>query len=257
MLSPYDWNQTIRQRIEYVNEQLREGSPVVGVSFPAGLALVTVRRAQRKVFQVYDRVIYAALGNQGDIEAVRLAGVDFAHKEGFSRSPEDVTAQRIVGSALSTAMKAAFGDPFRTPFVVRGLFAEMHAKPSDDLFFTLDHDGEFFSDLRCAIVAGTPEAEEAGRKALQEADLAEASLDDAIETALRAWGEAWLVIHTASEDDDDADKGGLSAAEALGAALEEGSVETGVLDRETARMDRFRLLGADDLADVVERARGQ
>jgi proteasome alpha subunit len=255
MLTPYDWNQTVRQRVEFVTEQLREGSPVVGVSFASGLALVTLRRAQRKVFDIYDRVIYAALGNQGDLEAVRLAAVDFAHKEGFTRSPQDVTAQRIVGSALSPAMKAAFGDPFRTPFVVRGLFAELRRRPEDDLFFTLDHDGEFFSDPRRAVVAGTPEAEEAGRAALGETDLAAAAEPEAIAAALQAWGATWATVHTASDENEPGTTPSVSPVAALTAALEESSVEVGVLDRETTRMDGFRLLGAEDLAEVVQRVR--
>lgn len=51
----------------------------------------TVKRTQRKVFEIYDELMYSAIGAQADVEAVRLAAIDFAHQEGFARSPDDVS----------------------------------------------------------------------------------------------------------------------------------------------------------------------
>ena len=107
--TPYDWNQSIQTRMEYVEERLRDGSPVVALSIPEGVLLLSIHRAQRKVYEIYDRIVFGAVGNQSDIETMRNAALDFAHREGFQRSPDDVTAQRLVGSILAPALKRAFG----------------------------------------------------------------------------------------------------------------------------------------------------
>ncbi|MBM3495400.1 MAG: 20S proteasome subunit A/B, partial [Armatimonadetes bacterium] len=113
--TPFDFNEAIAQRRDHAQEGLRFGSPVVGMSREEGLVLVTVRRSQRKVYEIYDRLIYSAIGNQSDIEAIRLGAVDLAAKEGFERSPDDVTAQRLVGFSLSPALKEVFRDQWRAP----------------------------------------------------------------------------------------------------------------------------------------------
>src|SRR3990172_6641918 len=115
--TPYDWMQNLQNRREYVQDQLREGSPVVGLSFAQGVLLLTVRRTQEKIFEIYDRLMFSGVGRQADLETLRLAAIDFAHREGFSLSPDDVTAQRVVGVALSPLLKRGFGDFFSHPLV--------------------------------------------------------------------------------------------------------------------------------------------
>ena len=110
MYSPYDFNQSIAHRAEYVEERLKGGAPVVAISYDGGILLFTVKRTQRKIFEIYDKLMYSAIGNQADVEAVRLASIDFAHQEGFTRSPDDVSVQRLVGFAISPPIKRSFGD---------------------------------------------------------------------------------------------------------------------------------------------------
>jgi proteasome alpha subunit len=129
MYSPFDFNQSIAHRAEYVEERLKSGSPVVGISYDRGILLWTVKRTQRKLYEIYDQLMYGAIGNQADVEAVRLASIDFAHQEGFARSPDDVSAQRLVGFTLSPPIKRGFGDPMTTPAVMRAIFAEIGKSP--------------------------------------------------------------------------------------------------------------------------------
>src|SRR5262249_20142423 len=103
--SPFDFNEANRHRVDYVEDSLREGSPIVGVSFDAGLLLLPARKPQRRVFEIYDRLIYSAIGKQADVEAIRIAAVEVAAREGFTLSPDDVTAQRLVGFTLSPPLK--------------------------------------------------------------------------------------------------------------------------------------------------------
>src|SRR5205814_10706662 len=76
VFSPFDYNEASRHREEGVEERLREGSPIVGVSYDAGLLLLSVRQTQRKIFEVYDRIIFSAIGKQADIGEVRGAAVE-------------------------------------------------------------------------------------------------------------------------------------------------------------------------------------
>jgi len=155
----YDWQQTLAEKADYAEGRLRRGSPVVALGLPEGVLLLSVRRGQAKLFEVYDRLALGALGTPSDLELVRQWAVDFSHAEGFQRSPEDVTIQRVVGFAISPAFKRAFSDPLRMPLVLKAAFAQVGASMEDDHLFTLNYDGEFARRDRYAAVAGAREAE--------------------------------------------------------------------------------------------------
>ncbi|HOJ20745.1 MAG TPA: hypothetical protein PLY56_04365 [Armatimonadota bacterium] len=245
MLSPYDWNEAIRQRAEYIEERLAEGSPVVALSCREGILLATVRGTQRKLFEIYDRLAFAALGQQADIEALRLNAIDFAHAEGFARSPDDVTIGRVV-AALSPAVKKAFGDPLAAPLVARSLFAEVGATPETDHFYALGYDGEFRAFRRLAVIAGSPTAEEQMRACLAEA-LGSGeipSLREGRRHALRAWAAGWAARRSRGQKAEPAGEQDLDAV--LGEALREGEVEMALLDRSTHRQCRFRVLREEE-----------
>jgi len=249
-ISPYDWTQSIRHRAEYVEDRLREGSPVVGISYPQGVLLFTLRGTQRKVFEVYERLMFSGLGHQADLEAVRLAAIDFAHEEGFRRSPEDVTIHRVV-VALSPALKRAFGDVLSHPVIARCIFAELGESPEADCFYLLDYDGEFTSQHRGAVVAGTPEAEEEALKALSAAETPPQSLEEALRTALQAWALAFGAVAAKPSATEGGGAEPAPRREVEGVvreALKESEMEAAALERDTARRSRFRLLTSEELA---------
>ncbi|MGC8666862.1 MAG: hypothetical protein ACP5VE_01930 [Chthonomonadales bacterium] len=255
--TPFDFNEAISQRREWAETGLREGSPVVGVSIEDGLFLLTVRQTQRKVFEIYDRLIYSAIGNQSDIEAIRIGAIDVAHREGFERSPDDVTAHRLLGFALSPPLKKLFGDSFNAPAVVRAIFGEMGPAPQDDLYYVLNYDGEFFQRERCAAVAGTPEAEEHIAKHLATIQ-PQVPLHEAIPLALRAWAVGVLLGNRHEPADgeeapspDDAVPEDQILQE-IRRRLASGTLEVGLLDRRTRRESKFRLLGAEELQSIVK-----
>ena len=247
MVTPYDFNEAVQQRSEFVEERLRAGNPVVGLRYRDGLLLLSARRTQRKVFEIYDRLMMSALGNQADIEAIRIAALDFSHQEGFARSPDDVTVNRIVGFALSPGLKKAFGDSWNAPLVFRGVFAEMGIRAEHDRFATLNFDGEFafFDDF--AVAAGTGAAEEAMLERLRLAGPG-LSLTQGIAVA----AEAWAVGHLrASQPDGAADDEEASAKADVNAYLEKQlstmTLEAGILVRTVSTEGKFRLLSPDEL----------
>src|SRR5579871_4095405 len=142
MYTPFDFNEAVGHRKDYIEDRLREGSPVVGLAYNGGLLLLTVRRSQRKIYEIYDRHMFSAIGNQSDIENVRLASINLAHQEGFERSPDDVSMQRLVGFSLSPAIKKGFGDQLVVPFVIRAIFLFFKQKTAYEIFYVLNFDGE-------------------------------------------------------------------------------------------------------------------
>lgn len=255
--SPYDWNENVRHRSEYIENILREGSPVVGISCNEGLLLLTLRRQQRKIFEIYDQLLFAGIGRQSDIESVRITAIDLAHQEGFTRSPDDVSAQRIVGFAVSPALKKAFSDPFSGPFVLRGLFSEMGRTPEDDLFYTLNYDGEFTPYSRYGVVAGTQAAEDRMLKYLEPGRTGDfPDLDTALDRALLAWA-AGRRISAFRSPDEETELGGEAAEEEqvrqfLDQGLGDLVVEAALLDRITTRENKFRLLREDEVRPHID-----
>ncbi len=246
MYSPYDFNQSIANRAEYVEERLKSGMPVVAISYSEGVLLLTLKKTQRKVFEIYDQLMYCALGNQADVEAVRLASIDFCHQEGFSRSPDDVSIQRLVGFTLSPPLKRAFGDPMTSPNVLRCVFAELGKTPEQDQFFVLNYDGEFSTHSAFAIAGGTDGAEDAMHDLLKGFD-STPDLENAIARAKDAI-RAGLAYRKGSDDEDKDDTDNLGdAVDPLAKALENATFEGGILERNTPRESKFRLLTSADV----------
>ncbi len=256
--TPYDFNEAIRHRAEYVEERLRAGSPVVGLSYRDGALLLSVRRSQRKIYEIYDRLMFSAIGHQGDIETFRIAAIDFCHQEGYQRSPDDVSAQRLVGFALSPPLKRSFGDTFTAPFVLRGIFAELGRAPGADAYYVLNYDGEFTVTYGYGAIAGSRYGEELMRRQLETLEGDSLSLQAALEHALRIWALGSR-DEPAARGEDEEDAEGRRAEEGdeefidrtLRQALAEGTVEAAILQRNTQRESKFRLLGVRELEPLM------
>jgi proteasome alpha subunit len=239
LFSGYGFNEADRQRRDHVEQSLRRGSPVVGISFADGLLLLTVSQARSKVFEIYDRLIFSAIGAQADVESIRVGAIEVAHREGYERSPDDVTAQRLVGFSLSPPLKRLFGDQFNAPAVVRALFGELGETPDEDQFFTLNYDGEFSVSKGFSVIAGSPEVED--RMSLELMGITgSGSLDQAVERALRAW-TAGSLYALPSEDEEERPQSPSDTALArhLSEKLKSAGVEAGMLERRTQRESRF------------------
>jgi len=226
MYSPYDFNQTIAHRAEYVEERLKSGMPVVALSCSEGVLLAAPKREQRKIFEIYDRLIYSALGNQADVEAVRLSAIDFAHQEGFVRAPADVSVQRLVGFAISPVLKRAFSDPGTAPHVLRAVFAEVGKTPEDDLFYILNYDGEFSIHHHFAAVSGNEDGQNKMREVLKEGDP-----NQNLKAALKLAGKALSQGFAQNEDETD---------NPLQKAVEKGELDAAILERNSQRESTFR-----------------
>lgn len=200
MLSPYDWQEGIGHRAQYVEARLAGGSPVVAASFDDGIVLLTYRRSARKLFEVYDELAVGAIGQQSDVEALRQAAVDFAHQEGFNRSERDVTIQRVV-NALSGPIKRAFADFQMVPVVARAIFAQVGANVGLDGYAMLDYDGDFHVRHQYGYVAPNAESAEVLEKHLGELKRDGLKRDAAIERLKEIWQAGYQAGASESSDE--------------------------------------------------------
>jgi len=227
MITPYDWQEGIGNRAQYIEGKLATGSPVLAISLEEGILVFTFRRQARKIYEIYDRLIFAAVGQQSDVEAMRMGALEFASREGYNRSDEDVTIQRVA-TAMSSPLKRAFGDFGSAPLVVRALFAEVGEKPSDDLYYTLDYDGDYAVSRQAAAVAGTLEAGETIEGMLREVQ------SKTPEEAVKELRSVWLK---------GSDPDGHKSESELVAGLKEEAV---LLERSAAHENRFRMLTPEE-----------
>src|SRR6187549_743413 len=143
---PYRWVEAVANRREYIETQLATGSPIVAIGCREGIVFLTLGRSRQKVFEIYDRIAMGAIGHPGDIERLRMAAIELASTEGFTRSAADVSLRRLAYYSLSPVLKTAFEQVYGPPYLARMLFAEIGVKQETDLFLRLDYDGAISSN---------------------------------------------------------------------------------------------------------------
>ena len=256
---PYRWVEAIANRREYIEDQLRLGSPVVLLNYADGLLLLTVSRETRKIFEVYDRVAFSALGHPADIERMRLVAIDLAHIEGFNRAVADVSLRRLVSFGMSPALKTAFEQIFSAPHIVKMLLAELGDEPEQDSIVKLDYDGSFArSEIETKepfdVLAGTGDAEKAMLDYLVEHNgNPRRTLDDALKLAVKTWA---IGMDTAqqgeSKEGDSTEKREIDPEKVLKENLKTRHVEAAVLDRGRPVTHRFRLLDEKEVRAALK-----
>jgi proteasome alpha subunit len=152
---PYRWLEAITNRREYIEDQLTPGLPVVALSADPGILLLSIKTSTPKLFEIYDHLGLGCLGHPADIEKVRQTAIDAAHLEGFARSPNDVTARRLVSYNLAPALKNAFEQIFAAPLLFRGILAELGPTPADDMLWRFDYDGSFVAQSGAELAHGS------------------------------------------------------------------------------------------------------
>ena len=242
---PYRWVEAVRNRREFLDDQLQSAAPVIGLSYANGLLLLTSTPGPRKVFEVYNQVAFAAIGHPADIEKLRKSVIDIAHVEAFNFSASDVSLQRLVSFGVGPLIKSAFDEIFRSPYTARGLMAELDPPADQDSLYMIDADGSFSSARSVAAVAGSNDIAAALRRRLEQLDAAGAPLDEAIGNAIEAWAVGRLMATSEGEPDR------KQVAEFLADELPQIRLEAAALDRTMPTKTKFRLLAADELQEVV------
>jgi proteasome alpha subunit len=244
---PYRWVEAIANRAEYIETQLAAGSPIVALGYRDGILFLTLGRTRQKLFEIYDRIAMGAIGHPGDIERLRMAAIELASTEGFTRSAADVSLRRLAHYSLSPVLKTAFEQVYGAPYLARLLFAEIGPKQENDLFLRLDYDGAIatnsatFAQTRqdFGALSGTRQSTELMEKYLAGEQSSGATFERTFKLALDAWTVGHLALGDAGVKELPArDKILAERKERLRAA----GIEAAILERDDKTAIRYRTL---------------
>jgi proteasome alpha subunit len=257
---PYKWVEAVGNRRQYLDEQFKQGSPVVALAFDAGILLMTVSKGTPKLYEIYDRLALGGMGHPADLEKLRFSLLEMAHVEGFNRSPSDVTGSRMVKYGIAPMIKQAFEEIFKAPFIVKILLAELGQKAGRDTFLVINYDGTFEESTHCAVLAASKSVEHDMVTYLQQPSSAGLSLEQAVAVALQAWALGDRSQRKAEEDvpgegQDVTAKSIAPDSAALYAHLRETvmekTIECAVLDRTQAGPSKYRTLTSHELGRLL------
>src|SRR5437667_9782086 len=253
---PYRWVEAIANRREYIEAQLAPGSPIAALGYRDGILFLTVSQSRQKIFEVYDRIAMGAIGHPGDIERLRMAAIELASTEGFTRSATDVSLRRLVHYSLSPVMKTAFEQVYGPPYLARMLFAEVGNRPEEDLFLRVEYDGEIatngatFAQARhdFAVLSGTQQSRELMESFLKAENAPDANFETALNCALDAWSIGHMTLQ-ASEAKELPERAAVAKhrQEQLVAA----GIEAALLERDASRAIRYRSLSDTELRPLI------
>ena len=271
---PYRWVEAVGNRRQYLDEQFKQGSPVVALSYADGVLLLTLSKGTPKLYEIYDRIGLGGMGHPADLEKLRFGLLEMAHLEGFNRSPSDVTGARLMKYGLAPSIKQAFEEIYKAPSIVKILLVELGTKAGKDAFLTINYDGTFEEMTGCAVLAATAAIQKMMLAELKHADGPGAvTLARALESALHAWGLGSLAQSRAAGDDrqddrQDRDQAAASADARADAKAEvrpepaavtthlreqmaDRTVECSVLERHLPGSSKYRAIKPDELAALL------
>ena len=254
---PYRWVEAVANRREYIETQLAGGSPIAAVGCRDGILFLTLGRNRQKVFEIYDRIAMGAIGHPGDIERLRMAAIELASTEGFTRSAADVSLRRLAYYSLSPVLKAAFEQIYGAPYLARMLFAEIGDKPENDLFLRVEYDGAIATngatltaDARqdFGVLSGSRRSAELMETFLKQENDSTSTRARALKTALHAWSVGNLAL---GEDGASELPGKSAIAAEVQKQLRVSAVEAAILERDTKAAIRYRPLSEDEIKAAV------
>lgn len=262
---PYRWIEAVGNRRQYLDEQFRQGSPVVALSYAGGILLLTVSRGTPKLYEIYDRIGLGGMGHPADLEKLRFSLLEAAHVEGFNRSPSDVTAARLMKYALAPAIKQAFEEIYKAPLIVKIVLADLSLRTprngeSNDAFVTVDYDGTFEETTGFAVLAATAAVRLEMTAYLKSApNLSSSSLEQAMDIALKSWALGSLSQSAETQNEEQGEPAERPPAapreEQLTAhlrdVLAEKQIEAAVLERRASGPSKYRALKKDDLTHLA------
>ena len=253
---PYRWVEAIANRREYIEGQLAPGSPIAALGYREGILLLTLGQMRQKIFEIYDRIAMGAIGHPGDIERLRMAAIELASTEGFTRSATDVSLRRLVHYSLSPVLKSAFEQIYGPPYLARMLFAEVGERPEEDLFLRVEYDGEIATNGATyararqdfAVLSGTQRSRELMEAFLKTQHTPDASLQATLNAALDAWSIGHMTLQ-ATEAKELPER--AVVAKYRQEQLATAGIEAALLERDVSRAIRYRSLSDTELRSLI------
>ncbi len=254
---PYRWVEAIANRARVHRDATRLGQPDRGGRISRWNFVSYPRRTRQKLFEIYDRIAMGAIGHPGDIERLRMAAIELASTEGFTRSAADVSLRRLAHYSLSPVMKNAFEQVYGRALSGADAFCRSgRDSREDDLFLRVDYDGAIatngatFARARqdFAVLSGTRESAELMESFLKNEHEPDSSLDAAVKSALDAWSVGHMLLQAA-------DTKQLPERDAITQHRREqlamAAIEAAVLERNGSTTIRYRSLKDKELRSLI------
>lgn len=256
---PYRWIEAIENRRHYLDDQFKQGSPVIGIAYDTGVLLMTMSKGTPKLYEIYDRLALAGMGHPADLEKLRFNLLEMAHVEGFNRSPSDVTGSRMVKYGIAPVMKQAFEEVFKAPFIAKILLAELGQQAGKDKFLTIDFDGTFEEKRQYAVLAASAAIEQEMMAYLGQQSIA--SLEQVVKAAVCSWAVGDRAQRQAPEDSGEHPDAQVSSArlvndsnllyEHIRRCMNDMTIECVLLDRHVPGTSKYRPLDPDELERLL------
>jgi proteasome alpha subunit len=217
---------------------------------------LTLGQTRQKIFEVYDRIAMGAIGHPGDIERLRMAAIELASTEGFTRSATDVSLRRLVHYSLSPVMKSAFEQVYGPPYLARMLFAEVGERSEEDLFLRVEYDGEIATNgathaqarQNFAALSGTQQSRELMEAFLTAQHAPDANLEAALNSALDAWSIGHMTLQT-TDTKEPPERAAFRKHRQE--QLARAGIEAALLERDASRAIRYRSLSDKELRPLI------
>jgi len=250
---PYRWVEAVRNRRDYLEEQLSAGSPIVAVPYENGVLMVTLGSGTPKLYEIYDQIAFGGIGHPADLEKLRNVVLDAAHIEGFNRSPVDVTIRRLMKFILAPMVKQAFEEVLHAPYIAKIVMAEIGIPSGRPLFFHLNYDGVFEEEERGVVLAPTAVVSERMAAFLHAAgETHPLLLKEALRIALRTWAASQLPTDLEAEKEGHAPPTAETLDPLLKRSLESHTLEAALLDRTQPGSSKYRTLSHEEIEQALK-----
>ena len=251
---PYRWIEAIQDRRDYIEDQLRLGSPVVGLPYAQGSLLLTVTKGARKIFEVHDRIALSAIGHPADIERLRMLVTDTASVQAFQSATEDVNLHRLTHYVLAHTFKQAFEAIVGEAYIIKMLLVEIGNGDATTQFTHINYDGNVNVHHESAVIGGTMEIENAMQDYLAGTETnTDRDLSAALQLALKTWAVGKVLSQRFEESENNTEVTDEQIDEIIKTELEDGKIEVGILDNTLPADTKFRILSQDELQDFTDK----
>jgi proteasome alpha subunit len=150
--------QLMKDRADFARKGISRGRSVVVVQYEDGILFVAENTSQalHKISEIYDRIVYAAVGRYNEFENLRVAGVRLADLRGYSYDRRDVTG-RSLANAYAQTLGTIFSSGGEKPYEIEIFVAEVGDSVPDDQIYRLTYDGSVADEQGFAVMGGSAE----------------------------------------------------------------------------------------------------
>jgi proteasome alpha subunit len=146
----------MKDRADFARKGISRGRSVVVVQYRDGILFVAENTSQalHKISEIYDRIVFAAVGRYNEFENLRIAGVRLADLRGYSYDRRDVTG-RSLANAYAQTLGTIFSSGAEKPYEIEIFVAEVGDSVPDDQIYRLTYDGSVADEQGFAVMGGS------------------------------------------------------------------------------------------------------